>query len=273
MNTIVSSSSSSLGIVAGLGLLPQIFVNEVKDVNFYIIGFKKFFSKKLIKHAKKYCLLNNWDLEGIINFFVQNNVKNILFLGYIPHKILLHKNIPMSEGTKMFFNKLIKNSAMEIFHNLETEFTKYGISIEPVYKYLKESFAEYGEINNLKLTKEDLDNINFGFNIAKRLAEVDVGLTAVVKNKIIVAVEAIEGTDQCILRAKKIAGEGCYVIKVARPNQDMRFDLPVIGPTTVKVLSKAKIKAVAVEAYKTLILKKQWVIEETKKLGIPIYGI
>jgi DUF1009 family protein len=75
------------------------------------------------------------------------------------------------------------------------------------------------------------------------------------------------------MRAKKIAGKGCYVIKVARPNQDMRFDLPVIGPTTVKVLSKAKVKAVAVEANKTLILEKQRVLEETKKLGIPVYGI
>ncbi len=269
MNTEVSS----LGIIAGLGLLPQIFVEKIKDIDYYIVGFKKYVSKKLLNHAKKYCLLNKWDLEEIINFFVQNNVKNILLLGYIPHKILLQKNILMSEGTKIFFNKLIKNSAMEIFHSIETKFAEYGISIEPIDKYLKESFAEHGEINGLQLTKEDYENINFGYNVAKRLAEADVGLTVVVKNKIVVAVEAIEGTDNCILRAKKIAGDGCYVIKVARPNQDMRFDLPVIGPTTVKVLLKAKIKAVGVEAYKTLILKKQEVIEKTKKLGIPIYGI
>jgi DUF1009 family protein len=269
MNTTVSS----LGIVAGLGLLPQIFVDEVKNTDFYIVGFKKYVSKKLIKQAKKYYLLNTWDLEEIINFFVQNDIKNILFLGYIPHKILLHKNVPISEGTRMFFIKLMKNSAMEIFYALETEFAEQGISIEPIDKYLRQSFAEHGEINNLKLTEEDFDNIKFGYNVAKRLAEVDVGLTIVVKNKIVVALEAIEGTDNCILRAKKIAGEGCYVIKVARPNQDMRFDLPVIGPTTVKVLSKAKVKAIAVEANKTLILKKQQVVEETKKLGIPVYGI
>jgi DUF1009 family protein len=162
---------------------------------------------------------------------------------------------------------------MEIFYALEAEFSRYGILIEPIDKYLKNIFAEKGELNGVKLDNEDLENINFGYHIAKRLAEVDIGLTVVVKNKIVVAVEAIEGTDNCIMRAKKIAGKGCYVIKVARPNQDMRFDLPVIGPTTVKVLSKAKVKAVAVEANKTLILEKQRVLEETKKLGIPVYGI
>ena len=263
----------SLGIIAGFGLLPQIFVKEVKNTDFYIVGFKKYFSKKLLKYAKNYHVLNRWDLEEIINFFIQNNVKNILFLGYVPHKILLYKNIPMAEGTKMFFNKLLKNSAMGIFYALETEFSKYGILIEPIDKYLKNSFAEKGELNGVKLDNEDFENINFGYHIAKRLAEVDIGLTVIVKNKIVVAVEAIEGTDNCIMRAKKIAGKGCYVIKVARPNQDMRFDLPVIGPTTVKVLSKAKVKAVAVEANKTLILEKQRVLEETKKLGIPVYGI
>jgi len=269
----MNNNVSSLGIIAGFGLLPQTFVNEVKNKEFYIVGFKKYVSKNLLKSAKKFCLLNQWSLNEIINFFVNNNVKNILLLGYIPHKILLQKNNPISEDTKLFFNKLIKNSAMEIFYALETKFAEYGINIEPINKYLKKSFAEHGEINGLKLNKEDFDNISFGYNVAKRLAEVDVGLTVVVKNKIVVAVESIEGTDNCILRAKKIAGEGCYVIKVARPNQDMRFDLPVIGPKTVKVLSKAKIKVVAVEAEKTLILDKQKVVEKTKNLNIPLYGI
>ena len=264
---------TSIGLVVGLGLLPKIFVNEVKDKEFYIVGFKKYFSKSLLKYVKKYCLLNEWDIEKIINFFLKNNVRNVVLLGYIPHKILLKKNVLMSQETKMFFLKLLKNSAMEIFYALETEFTKHGLTIEPIDKYLKKYFAEAGEINGLKLNQEDFENINFGYNVAKRLAEVDVGLTVVVKNKVVVAVEAIEGTDQCILRSKKIAGDGCYVIKVARPNQDMRFDLPVIGPTTVKILSKAKIKALAVEANKTLILEKQQVVEKTKKLGIPIYGI
>jgi len=101
----------------------------------------------------------------------------------------------------------------------------------------------------------------------------DIGLTVVVKNKVIVAVESLEGTDRCILRGRKLAGENCIVIKVARPNQDMRFDLPVIGPRTVKVLKKAKVKLLVVEKNKTLIIDKQNVIKKLNNLGIKLYGI
>lgn len=267
------SRKSSLGIISGFGLLPEIFVNEVKDVDFYIVGFKKYINKKILKSSIKFKILNRWDLSEIINFFKENNIKNVILLGYIPHKILLKDKIPMDEKAQSIFSKLRRNSAMEIFGSLVKEFANSEIEVEPINKYLSNSFAEKGEINGLKLTEEDFENVKFGYNIAKEIARLDIGLTVVVKNKIVVAVEGLEGTDQCIIRGKKVAGKGCYVIKVSRPNQDMRFDLPVIGPKTVEILNSNKIKVLAVESEKTLILNKPYVIERTKKLGIKLYGL
>ncbi|MFN3550427.1 MAG: LpxI family protein [Endomicrobiia bacterium] len=263
----------SLGIIAGLGLLPEIFVTEVKNVDFYIISFKNYFNKKILNSSIKFKILTEWNLNEVIDFFKQNNVKNVVFLGYIPHKILLEDKIKLDIKAQCVFNKLKKNSAMEIFKGLVEEFNNSAIQIDTIDKYIKNSFAEKGEINGLKLTEDEFENIKFGYEIAKEIARLDIGLTVVMKNKIVIAVEALEGTDKCILRAVKLAGKDCCVVKVARPNQDMRFDLPVIGPTTVKVLNFAKAKVLAVESEKTLILNKEYVIEKTKKLGIKLYGI
>ncbi len=273
-NNIVSANEKpKLGIIAGYGLLPEIFVDEVKNVDFYIVGFKGYTNKRLHKYCKSFKLLSDWNLSEVINFFRNNDVNKTVLLGYLPHKILLKNLSFQDKKTEDFIRNLKTRKAMDIFYNLSTEFGKLNITIEPINKYLKKSFAEKGEINGLKLTQEEIEDINFGYDIAKQIADLDIGLTVVVKNKIVVAVEALEGTDNCILRAKKIAGKNCVVVKVARHNQDMRFDLPVIGPKTIKVLKLAKASVLAVESDKTLILNKQEVIEKSKRYKIKLFGI
>jgi len=162
--------NQKLGIVAGYGLLPEIFVKEAPNTQFYIIGFNGFTSKKLIRYADSYILLKEWNLQEIINFFQKNEVKKILFLGYIPHKILTSEKIQLDDKAKNLFNRLKKNSAMEIFYGLLDEFKKAEIEIESIDKYLKNSFAEKGFINGLIPTEEEFENIEFGYKIAKQIA-------------------------------------------------------------------------------------------------------
>ncbi|MCS7228026.1 MAG: UDP-2,3-diacylglucosamine diphosphatase LpxI, partial [Endomicrobia bacterium] len=272
-------STYNLGIIAGSGLLPEVFISEIKNnnytknLNLYLAGFKYYTSKKLKYYVKQFCIFNSWSLTEIISFFKLNNVKSIVLLGYIPHKLLFNNNLSIDEKTKEFIIKLKSKTAMNFFHNLAEQFIKEGFIIEPLDKYIKSSFAEKGEINQLCLSEEEMENVKFGFNIAKRLSELDIGLTVVVKDKVVISVEAIEGTDNCILRAKKLAGKGCCVVKVARPHQDMRFDLPVVGPKTINVLRQAKATVLAIESGKTVILNKQDVIQKSKRFGIKLYGI
>lgn len=262
----------NIGIIAGYGLLPEIFVDSVKDRDIYVIGFKKYISRRLLRKVKKYKILNSWNLTETIKFFNENNVNKILFLGYIPHT-LLFQNPELDEKATGIFSRLKTKTAMQIFHGLSEELASSGIVVEPINKYLTEHFAEKGVINSLFPTEDELKDIEFGYQVAKHIASLDIGLTVVVKYGTIIAVEALEGTDNCIYRAAKLAGKGCRVVKVARPQQDMRFDLPVIGPKTIKVLSKTKSSLIAVESGTTLILEKNKVIQESKKLGIKLYGI
>lgn len=262
-----------LGLIAGYGVLPLIFSKEIKNYELYIAGFKNFTSKKLKLFAKELKLFNLGELQNIIQFFKSYEVTNVVFIGYVPHKILVENNVHLDSRAEKMFSRLGNNLAMSIFKGLTEEFHKEGIKIDPINHYLPHLFADKGEMTSLSLTQEEIENITFGYNIAKEIANLDIGLTIVVKNKIVVSVEGLEGTDKCILRGGKLAGKGCCVIKVARPNQDMRFDLPVIGPRTVRILNHIKASVIAVESGKTLIIDKDKVINKLNLLKIKLFGI
>jgi len=269
----VTNYRERLGLIAGFGVLPFIFAREIKNFDLYIAGFKKFTPKKLGKYSRTINFFDLGDLEGIIKFFKTNSVEKILLLGYVPHQILTSQKYKLDLTALKMFSKIKSNTAMNIFDGLLKEFAEENIFIEPIDKYLPNMFAVSGLMTEDPLDKDEIENIQFGYTIAKEVAKLDIGLTVVVKNKVIVAIEALEGTDRCILRSKKLAGDKCIVVKVARPNQDARFDLPVIGPRTVKVLKKAKVKILAVEKNKTLIIDKQNVIKKLNDSGIKLYGI
>lgn len=261
-----------IGLVAGYGVLPIIFLKEVK-CPVYVAGFKGYTSNKLKSYSEEFKLFPVGDLQSIIQYFKYTGVDSVIFLGYVPHKILTTEKYRFDFRAMKMFSKLANNTAMSIFNGLVTEFEKEKIKIDTVKTFLPHLFAEKGVITKSEISNDILENINFGYTIAKEIARLDIGLTVVVKNKVIVAVEALEGTDQCILRGKKLAGAECCIVKVARPNQDMRFDLPVIGPRTVEVLKLAKAKVIAVENEKTLIIEKEKVIKKLNSSGIILYGI
>jgi len=112
----------------------------------------------------------------------------------------------------------------------------------------------------------------FGLKIAKEIAQLDIGQTVVVKDGIVIAVEGIEGTDKCIIRGGELGGEGTVVCKVARKNQDMRYDVPVIGTKTLKSMKKAKARLLAVEAGKTFLLEREKFKKLAEKFGIAVIG-
>jgi DUF1009 family protein len=122
-------------------------------------------------------------------------------------------------------------------------------------------------------SREIWDDINFGFQMAKEIGRLDIGQTVVVKNKTVVSVEAIEGTDATILRAGRIASRGCVVVKVSKPNQDMRFDIPVVGLRTIKNLVKIKARCLAFEAGKTLFIDKEKSIAKAKRNHLIVVAV
>jgi len=139
--------------------------------------------------------------------------------------------------------------------------------------YLSDLLVKEDELINCSVEKKGLEDVRYGWQVAKKLASMDIGQTVVIKNLTVLAVEAIEGTDRTILRGGALGGEGTVVVKVARPKQDMRFDIPVVGPKTLINMARVKSKLLAIEKEKVFLLYKSKVLNIAKENQISILGI
>ncbi|MDP1759365.1 MAG: LpxI family protein, partial [Thermodesulfovibrionales bacterium] len=129
-----------------------------------------------------------------------------------------------------------------------------------------------GILTEERLSENEWKDIAFGWKIAKEIGRLDIGQTVVVKDQAVMAVEAIEGTDEAILRGGKLAGEGAVVVKVAKPKQDMRFDVPVVGMNTLKSMIEVNARVLAIEAGKSILLQRKKIIKEADEAGISVVG-
>jgi len=160
-----------------------------------------------------------------------------------------------------------------ILSTVAKELLKEGIEIVSSTIYLPELLAPEGCLTKRRPSKEEEEDIKFGWKMAKEIGRLDIGQCVVVKRKTIIAVEAIEGTDETIIRGGKLAKEKAVVVKVSKPMQDLRFDLPTVGLNTVKVMDKVKASVLAIEAGKTIIFDKEDMISFANKKGISIVSI
>ena len=147
-----------------------------------------------------------------------------------------------------------------------------GIELLNSTAFLEPLLAKSGTLGGRQPTTEELDDIAFGYRMADAVAALDIGQTIVVKDKAVVAVEAMEGTDVVIRRAGEIAGPGTRIVKVAKPNQDMRFDVPVVGVATIEMMKAAGATAISIDAGKTLVMDGARFFEAADAAGIAVIG-
>ena len=147
-----------------------------------------------------------------------------------------------------------------------------GIELLNSTAFLQPLLAKAGTLSKAAPSPEELEDLAFGYRMADAIAGLDIGQTIVVKDKAVVAVEAMEGTDAVIRRAGEIAGGGTRVIKVAKPNQDMRFDVPVVGVATVEIMKAAGATVLSVDAGKTLIVDGERFFEAANAAGLVVVG-
>jgi DUF1009 family protein len=161
----------------------------------------------------------------------------------------------------LLLGKLRQRNAETVFAAIADELAKAGVDLLPATSFLEDSLAGSGLIAGPKLSHREEEDVNLGWKIAKEISGLDIGQTVVVKNGTIVAVEAFEGTNDAIKRGGTLARTGAVMVKVAKPNQDMRFDVPVVGLETIRIAAEAKLRVIAVEAGKTLLLEKEPIVE------------
>ena len=153
------------------------------------------------------------------------------------------------------------------------ELKKIGIEVLDQTIFIKNLMIPAGVLGKHKPTQQQMDDVNYGFWLAKEMGKLDVGQSVVIKDKMIMAVEAIEGTDVCIRRGAKLAKKDAVVVKVSKPKQDKRFDIPAIGMRTLKTMHRQNAKLIAVEANETIIVDQEKVIEYADDNDIIIMAV
>ncbi len=169
--------------------------------------------------------------------------------------------------------KLKRRNAETLFGEVARQLSLIGVELLPATTFLETHLAPEGLFAGPALKARVLEDIRFGFSIAKETSRLDIGQSVVIKNGTVLAVEAFEGTDACMLRGGKLGRGGAILVKVTKPAQDMRFDVPVIGCRTLSTAKEAGVKVLAVEAGQTLLLDRPAVAEQAAREGLSLYGI
>ena len=170
--------------------------------------------------------------------------------GQVDPDNLFEKNVVFDKEFQKIFDAIRDRKADTIFSAIADKLQSQGIRLVDSTFLLKEYLAPKGTLTQRAPTERELDDIEFGRNIAKAMGDLDVGQTVVIKEKAILAIEAMEGTDRAIARGAGIARGGAVVVKMSKPNQDLRFDVPVVGPRTLQTMIRTRARCLGIEAGK-----------------------
>jgi len=246
----------TLGIIAGNGVYPRLLAEAARKA-----GVKKIiaaaFTNETDPGITQHVHLIEWmrvgQLNRLLKFFNQNKVHHAIMAGQIAPKNLF--DLRPDWKALLLLGKLKERNAESIFSAIADELTRIEVELLPATTFLEDCLVPAGLIAGAKLSRREEEDVDLGWKIAKEIARLDIGQTVIAKNGTVVAVEALEGTNEAIRRGGSLARQGAVMVKVAKPNQDMRFDAPVIGVETIRVAADAKLRVIAVEAGKTLLLE------------------
>ncbi|MDP8261455.1 MAG: UDP-2,3-diacylglucosamine diphosphatase LpxI [Candidatus Kappaea frigidicola] len=261
-----------LGLIAGNGKFPIMAAIAAKQqgINIIAIAFVGETSIEIAKHVTKIYWIRIGELGKLFDIFKKESIFEAIMAGQIRSIHLFKPWLKKDSALKDILKKVKDKRGDSLLDALAMELNVRNIKLLDSSFLLKDCLAPKGLLTQRKPTDNELGDIEFAKKIAKEMARLAVGQTIVVKNKAILAVESIEGTDAAIKRAAKLGGPHAVVVKVSKPNHDMRFDIPVIGLKTLKILKKSRIKVIAIEAQKTLLIDKEELINRANKLGVTI---
>lgn len=267
----MSTNCSPIGLIAGKGEFPLIFAQEAKKNNqeIVVIALKEEMDEDLSPYAKSIHSISVAKLNSIIQTLKKEGVKEAAMVGRVEHTKIFSNLIP-DLRTAQLFMKIKDRRADSILSAVADEFKKDGISLLPSITFLSHLIPEPGTLTKRKLNESEEKNVEFGIKMAQGLAALDIGQTVIVKRMSVVAAESLEGTDECIRRGARLSGENVIIVKSAKPNQDLRFDVPIIGLSTISVMKETQAKVLAIEARKTLMLQKEQCIAEADKADLSI---
>lgn len=265
---------ANIGLVAGGGKLPGIFADAARANGDRVVGvgLKGISSPDIESRVDKFFWFEFGALQKMIFACVSNRINKIVMLGKLRKDLFFSNTQSFDEETKKLVGKLTDNKDYSLLRKASEILSKFGIEIMDPTPYLKECIPSKGVITKRSPNEEEAADIEYARHIAREMARLDIGQAVMVKKKTVIAMEAIEGTDETIRRAGSLSNRGFVVAKMARPDQDMRFDIPLVGLETIEAIVNAGGTALAIEAGKTLLIDKSEIIAlaDSKNIAITI---
>jgi len=266
-----------IGVIAGTGSLPiEACSNLIKNrKNFFIISLFPEDNLKALRDATKNNAFiytqNFYKSAQILKILKENKTNKLLLIGKVDKRNLL-KKIKLDWLGIKFLASLVCKSDSTIMETLIKFLTQNNIEVIPQSEVLKSLIIPPGILTG-KMTQQIQENIQFGLSVAKKISECDVGQTVIIKDKMILAIEAIEGTDGCIKRGIELGKKDIIVCKAAKINQNKKYDLPTLGPNSLRTIQKGQVKAIAWQSSQTLIADKEKFVEKATELEITLISV
>jgi len=269
LNTIMTS----FGIIAGNGVYPLLVARSARKAGIQrlvAVAFQNETDPKLAELVDEVEWIRVGQLAKMVACFRKRGIGEAVMAGQINPKHLF--DLRPDVKALLLLARLKTRNAESIFGAIAGELGKSGVTLLPATTFLEDCLARPGLIAGPKLNRREEEDITYGFGIAKEMSRLDIGQTVIVKKGTVLAVEAFEGTNETIKRGGALGRRDAIMIKVSKPNQDFRFDVPVIGPRTLETARDAQLRAIAVEAGKTLVLEKEAVLERAAAYRISVVG-
>jgi UDP-2,3-diacylglucosamine hydrolase len=246
------------GLIAGNGTFPFLVIEGARNAgaSLSVVAIKEETEKRIEEVAEKVVWIGIGQLGKMIKFFKKEGVEKAIMAGQVKHVQIFSGAFPDLRMAKMLWN-LPRRNTDSLIGGIADELAKEGIELIDSTFFIKDQLAPEGVLSKRKPDATEMENIEYGLKIANEIARLDLGQTIVVRAKACVAIEAMEGTDATIRRAGELANGKLTVVKVAKPDQDMRFDVPVVGVPTIETMTKAGATCLSLSAEKTLIFDRE----------------
>ena len=262
-----------LGLIAGNNAYPLILAREARAAGVKRIVAAAFTGETdpaLAELVDDIEWMRVGQLGRMIAYLKEKGAREAVMAGQIHPSNLF--NLRPDLKALMLLGKLRTRNAETIFGAIADELAKAGVTLLTATTHMEKYLATEGVIAGGRLSRREQEDVRFGFEIAKQVSALDIGQTVLVKGGTVLAVEAFEGTNEAIKRGGALGRKGAVMVKVTKPRQDLRFDVPVIGLQTLLAAAEARVRVLAVEAGRTLLLDRDAMKEEAQRRGITIAG-
>jgi len=263
-----------IGLIAGGGQFPLLFAEGAKQAGYQVVavGFDGETDPALAAHVAAFHLLKLGQLGKLIRVFQKAGIRRVAMAGSI-NKTRLYTRIRPDWRAFRLLTSLRNKKDDHILRSFAGELEKEGIRVEPSTLFLPGLLAPEGLLTRRHLNAREQRDVAFGWEMAKAVGHLDIGQCLVVKDQAVLAVEGMDGTDETIVRGGRLCREGAVVIKVSKPIQDLRFDVPAVGLQTIETMRSVKARVLVVEAGKTLLFDRDKVVEAADRYGMTIVAV